>query len=133
MSNRSAARDERLRPPWRASSVGTDNAQVNASPGQKWLIAAALTVSATLAVYPASQPGAAGSWWVINMFLLVLATRGHRWASLLLAYTTSVGAVILLAAGSGQLTTDPNYFVQGLALATAALLLIRARRYPRMG
>ena len=92
------------------------------------LIAVALTVSAALAVYPSSEHGAAGFWWLVDMLLLVLTVRGRRWASNLLTYTTAFGAVLVLTAGAVQLTTDARYFGRGVALLFASLLLFNTRR-----
>jgi hypothetical protein len=92
------------------------------------LIAVALTVGAALAVYPSSEPGAAGFWWLLDMALLALSVRGRRWANNLLTYTTAFGALLFLAAGAAQLTTDARYFGRGIALTVAALLLLDTRR-----
>jgi hypothetical protein len=105
-----------------------DNPDVEASRLRRTAIVAALTIAAMLAVYPAHDHGAASFWWVADMLLLFLTLRGHRWAGILLAFTTTVGAAVLLAAGAGQLSNDPRYFARGVALAVAALLLIQLRR-----
>ena len=56
----------------------------------------ALAVSACLAVYPGSQPGASGFWFAVDYALLVMGLRGHRRALSLLTWLMLFGAGLWL-------------------------------------
>ena len=90
-------------------------------------IALALVASAALAVYPATEPGAASASLFVDLGLLWLAAHGRRWARALLLFTSAVAASVLVLAGVGQLDSDPRYFARGVFLAAAVLLILWPR------
>jgi len=92
------------------------------------LVAVALATAQALAVYPNPGSGAAGLWLLVDLLLLAFAVRGRRWALNLLTAGTVFGALLFVTTGAFQVDQDSRYLWRGIALAVAAIPLVRAWR-----